>query len=99
MDMSYITVEQNNNLTPRPTVGEEDFGEMCFRIYDSVQYDYAINVRWFIPSENESQLGQIVAAWGVVKELSFSEKRLHLVCDWDSNWINIEDLVSVSKGY
>jgi YolD-like protein len=34
-------------LVERPIIDEEDFGEMCFLVYDSTQYNYPITVKWF----------------------------------------------------
>ncbi len=82
-------------LEPRPTVDEDDFGEMCFRIYDSTQYDYAITVKWF--REVSRGLGVFETAWGVVKEIDANKRRFKLVNDWDSVWIRVEDVVSVTK--
>lgn len=82
-------------LEPRPEIDEEDFGEMCFRIYDSTQYDYAINVKWFVPVKGD--MGSFETAWGVVREIDKRYERFKLVSDWDSNWINVRDLVSVTK--
>ncbi|MED1951007.1 YolD-like family protein [Brevibacillus centrosporus] len=84
-----------SGLVERPEVDEDELGEMCFRIYDSTQYDYAIDVKWFKVSKGN--LGTIEAAWGVVKEIDNNRKRFKLVCDWEVHWINIEDLVSVTK--
>ncbi|MED4779420.1 YolD-like family protein [Brevibacillus choshinensis] len=82
-------------LVERPSIDEDEFGEMCFRIYDSTQYDYAINVKWFVPSKG--CLGTFEEAWGVVREIDATRKRFKLVNDWDSRWINVEDIVSVTK--
>jgi hypothetical protein len=83
------------DLEPRPAVDEDDFGEMCFRIYDSTQYDYAINVKWF--REVKRGLGVYETAWGVVKEIDANRRMFKLVNDWDSVWIRVEDVVSVTK--
>nr|WP_239565239.1 YolD-like family protein [Brevibacillus fulvus] len=82
-------------LVQCPSIEEEDFGEMCFRIYDSTQYDYAINVKWFIPIVGN--LGMVETAWGIVKEINIEQKRVKLVNDWSSQWIDIENLVHVTK--
>jgi hypothetical protein len=82
-------------LTPRPVIDEDDFGEMCFRIYDSTQYDYAITVKWF--REVRRGLGVFETAWGVVREIDSARKRFKLANDWESRWIRVEDLVSVTK--
>lgn len=43
-----------------------------------------------IPIENFGE-------WGVVREIDAVSKRFKLVCDWDAQWINVEDLVAVTK--
>lgn len=89
---------ENNEILgfePRPEIDEEDFGEMCFRIYDSTQYNYPINVKWFVPQKGD--LGTFESAWGVVREIDKKYERFKLVSDWESHWINVRDLVSVKK--
>ncbi|RNB78018.1 YolD-like family protein [Brevibacillus panacihumi] len=89
---------ENNEILgfePRPEIDEEDFGEMCFRIYDSTQYNYPINVKWFIPQKGD--FGTFESAWGVVREIDKKYEQFKLVSDWESHWINVRDLVSVKK--
>lgn len=92
---AIVAHEATLGLERRPEVDEDDFGEMCFRIYDSTQYDYAINVKWFVPQKGD--LGTFEEAWGVVREIDAQRERFKLVSDWDSRWINVRDLVSVTK--
>lgn len=86
---------EERDLIKRHIVGDDDFGEMCFRVYDSTQYDYAITVKWFVAKKGD--LGTIEEAWGVVREIDAIRKRFKLVNDWAADWINVEDLVSVTK--
>ncbi|QQE75301.1 hypothetical protein KDJ56_04750 [Brevibacillus composti] len=79
----------------RPVVEEDDFGEMCFRVYDSTQYDYAITVSWF--SEKEGGRGVVETAWGVVRNIDPNQRKFKLVNDWEARWIAVEDLVRVVK--
>jgi hypothetical protein len=92
-EIQRMNVERD--LVERPVVDEIDFDENCFRIYDSTQYDYAINVKWF--REVRGGLGVYETAWGVVKEIDADKRRFRLVSDWDSVWIRVEDVVSVTK--
>jgi hypothetical protein len=82
-------------LIERPVIDEIDFDENCFRIYDSTQYDYTITVKWF--REVSRGLGVYETAWGVVKEIDADKRRFRLVSDWESVWIRVEDVVSVTK--
>ncbi|USG66835.1 YolD-like family protein [Brevibacillus ruminantium] len=82
-------------LAQRPVVDEDDFGEMCFRVYDSTQYDYAITVSWF--REQADGLGIVETAWGVVRKIDPLTKQFKLVNDWEAHWIGVEDLVRVVK--
>ncbi|WP_157696797.1 hypothetical protein [Brevibacillus formosus] len=43
------------------------------------------------------ELGTLEKAWGVVREIDAIRKRFKLVSDWAADWINVEDLVSVTK--
>lgn len=83
------------SLVERPVVDEDDFGEMCFRVYDSTQYDYAITVSWF--RETARGLGVVETAWGVVRNIDVGQKKFKLVNDWEAQWIGVEDLVRVVK--
>ncbi|WP_235615827.1 YolD-like family protein [Brevibacillus reuszeri] len=82
-------------LIEKPAVDDDEFGEICFRIYDSTQYDYAINVKWFVAQKG--RLGTLEEAWGVVREIEAVRKRFKLANDSNSRWINVEDIVSVTK--
>lgn len=86
---------EESGLQAKPDVDEDDFGEMCFRIYDSTQYDYSITVKWF--QKVKGSLGTLEESWGIVKEIDVNRKQFKLVSDWDSEWIKIESLVSVTK--
>lgn len=86
---------EERGLVERPVIDEIDFAENCFRIYDSTQYDYSINVKWFVPLKR--QLGKYESAWGIVREIDTNRKQFKLVSDWESHWIKIEDLISVTK--
>lgn len=55
--------ESKRGLLEKPYVDEDDFGEMCFRIYDSTQYDYAIDVKWFQPVKGK--LGTVETSCGL----------------------------------
>ena len=35
-------------------------------------------------------------AWGVIKEIDADKRRFRLVSNWDSVWIRVEDVVSVT---
>ncbi|ATF13639.1 hypothetical protein A616_17125 [Brevibacillus brevis X23] len=87
--------ESKRGLQEKPYVDDDDFGEMCFRIYDSTQYDYAIDVKWFQPAKGN--LGTLESSWGVVKEIDANKRRFKLISDWSSEWIKIENLISVTK--
>ncbi|MGG1659436.1 YolD-like family protein [Brevibacillus sp. NRS-1366] len=83
------------NLHEKPDVDDDDFGEMCFRIYDSTRYDYAIEVKWF--QSAKGKLGTLESSWGVVREIDVNKMKFKLVSDWESHWIKVEYLVSVTK--
>jgi hypothetical protein len=90
-------VNADEGLAGRPVVDEIDFDENCFRIYDSTQYDYAINVTWF--REMYGGRGVFETAWGIVKQIDPDERRFLLVSEWDSVWIRVEDVVRVTKSF
>ncbi|MBR8658359.1 MULTISPECIES: hypothetical protein [Brevibacillus] len=90
-------VNADEGLAERPVVDEIDYDENCFRIYDATQYDYAISVTWF--REISAGRGVFETAWGSVKQIDADERRFLLVSDWDSVWIQIEDVVRVTKSY
>jgi hypothetical protein len=82
-------------LVERPIIDEEDFGEMCFRVYDSTQYNYPITVKWF--REVRSGLGIVETECGVVREIDVDKRMFKLVGERESVWICVEDVVGVMK--
>lgn len=88
-------LSDNGREIKRPHIDDEEFGEMCFRIYDSTQYNYAINVKWFVPLEGS--LGTFEELRGIVRDIDGAGKRFKLVNDGDSQWIHVGDIVAVAK--
>jgi len=82
-------------LVERPIIDEEDFGEMCFRVYDSTQYNYPITVKWF--REVWSGRGIEETACGVMREIDVDKRMFKLVSERESVWIRVEDVVQVTK--
>ncbi|MDF2679348.1 MAG: hypothetical protein K0R47_538 [Brevibacillus sp.] len=82
-------------LVQRPAIADDDFGEMCFRIYDSTQYSYPIQVKWFV--RERGAFGTVKSAWGLVREIDAEQYLVKLVNKEDSRWIKVEDIVSVTK--
>ncbi|MGO0060891.1 hypothetical protein ACTID9_12895 [Brevibacillus fluminis] len=78
-------------LNNEPAVDDFEYDEMMFRIYDSTQFDYPIAVTWM------TDAGTIESGWGVIREIDADRMRVKLVCDWDTWWIDLVRLCSVSK--
>ncbi len=87
--------EPASSLVRRPTIEDEDFGEMCFRIYDSTQYNYPIQVKWFV--RESGSLGTVESACGLVREIDAEQYLVKLVNKENSRWIKVKDIVSVTK--
>lgn len=83
--------KSKRGLVKRPFIDEDEFGEMCFRIYDSTQYNYEISIKWFVPSNG--RLGTFEERQGVVIDIDATRRSILL----DSRWIDIEQLISVTK--
>jgi len=81
----------------KPMIDDQEFGEMNFLIYDSTQYDYAITIDYWVSVRDEK--GRIESAFGVIKSIDPTLKRIKLVNDWDINWIELESVISVKGGY
>ena len=92
-----INPEYEKTLVPKPIVDDQDFGEMNFRIYDSTQYDYPITIYYWVSVHGEK--GKIESAFGVVKSIDPSSKRIKLVNDWGMKWVDVCNVVKVRKGY
>lgn len=67
----YRLMKEEEKLVDRPDIDEDEFGEMCFRIYDSTQYDYTINVMCFVPKKGN--FGPFEEARYVVREIDTHE--------------------------
>jgi len=89
--------EFEKTLVAKPIIDDQEFGEMNFKIYDSTQYDYAVTIDYWVSVRGEK--GRIESAFGVVKSIDPTLKRIKLVNDWDVNWINISSVVAVKEGY
>jgi len=75
-------------LLPDPVISDEQFGECNFRIYDSVQYGYAITVSYWQPVRDE--WGRMEKWWGMVTAIDADHHRIKLVNDGGDRWIEVE---------
>ncbi|WNC12170.1 YolD-like family protein [Brevibacillus brevis] len=89
--------DREGTVVQRPAVADDEFGEMCFRIYDSTQYNYPIQVKWFVRERGGDAWGTVQSARGYVREIDSEKYLVRLVDDDRSCWIQVEDIVSVTK--
>ncbi|UFJ42040.1 YolD-like family protein [Brevibacillus humidisoli] len=90
----YMEQSQDEMLVSQPMLAEEKVAEINYRIYDSVQYDYGVTVRWWEPVEKGR--GRIREMWGWVKDVDTAYKVIKLVNDEQSIWIDLAMIVDVN---
>lgn len=91
-----LPLKEEQRLVAKPAVHEADQKEICYRLIDSVQYEYALLVEWWHPAAG-FQLGRLRTMWGWVKEIDARYDRIQLINDEESQWIDIGAVIFVKK--
>ncbi len=92
---ALFELAEEKKLVPQPILEEDELQAINFRIIDSIQYDYAVVIKWW--RSTKGALGVYDQAWGWVKTIDHVAKRIKLVSDEDYWWIPMEKIVEVRK--
>jgi len=93
--ISYLDHLQDLNLTPQPTLEEDEIHELNQNILESIHFDNAIRIRWW--KETKEGLGVVEEAWGWVKKIDTTNQRVKLVNDEELHWISMHKLLNVKS--
>lgn len=92
---ALFELSEDKKLVPKSILEEDELQEINFRIIDSIQYDYAVAIKWW--KSTKGALGEYEQAWGWVKTVDHVTKRLKLVNDEDVWWIPMDKIVEVRE--
>lgn len=92
---AILQLKEDQKLVPQPILEEDELAEINFRIIDSIQYDYAVAIKWW--RSTKGALGVYDQAWGWVKTIDHVAKRIKLVSDEDYWWIPMDKIVSIRQ--
>lgn len=89
----YLQMKEDEKLETMPVIEQDEFESFHYLIRDSARDDYAITVSWWNPIKGE--LGSICSMWGAVKWIYQNGRRIKLVNDEDSQWIDLDKITEV----
>ncbi|KMZ44001.1 MULTISPECIES: YolD-like family protein [Bacillales] len=89
----YLQMKQDERLVPMPTLELDELESFQYIIRDAAREDYAVTVSWW--KQVKDSLGTICEMWGVVKWIDQNGRRIKLVTDEDSQWINMDHITDV----
>jgi hypothetical protein len=89
----YLQLKEDDKLVPQPVLEQDEWESFHYLIRDSGREDYAITIFWWKPVKEE--LGTICSMCGVVKHLDSNTRRMKLVNDQETVWIDVDKIVDV----
>ncbi|MFP3390578.1 YolD-like family protein [Brevibacillus sp. SIMBA_040] len=89
----YLKMKEEDKLVAMPNIEQDELESFHYLIRDSAREDYAITISWWKPIKGE--LGSTCEMWGVVKWIDQNGKRIKLVNDEDSQWIQLNTIVNI----
>ncbi|MED4754595.1 YolD-like family protein [Brevibacillus choshinensis] len=89
----YLQMKEDEKLEAMPVIERDELESFHYLIRDSARDDYAITVYWWKPIKGE--LGSTCSMWGAVKWIDQSGRRIKLVRDEDSQWIDLGAITDV----
>lgn len=90
---TYLQLKGDQKLIPQPVLEQDELESFHFLVRDSAREDYAISVSWWQPVKGD--LGKNCSMWGVVKWIDQNARRVKLVNDEDSQWIEMDRITDV----
>jgi hypothetical protein len=89
----YLQLKEDDKLIPQPVLEQDELESFHYLIRDSGREDYAVTVTWWEPVKGN--LGTTCSMWGVLKHLDSNNRRIKLVNDQETVWIEIDKIVDV----
>ncbi|WP_432774113.1 YolD-like family protein [Brevibacillus gelatini] len=76
-----------------PLVTKQERESFLYLLRDSGREDYAVTVSWWVAMDGEC--GNTQSMWGVVKWIDPQSRKVQLVNEKRSEWIELEQIVNV----
>lgn len=89
----YLQVKQDEKLVSMPILEQDELESFQYIIRDAAREDYAVTVSWW--KQVKGNLGTTCTMWGVVKWIDRHGRRIKLVTDEDSQWIEMGNITDV----
>lgn len=89
----YLQMKADEKLVSMPMIEQDELESFHYMIKDAAREDYAITVSWW--TSVKEGLGSSCEMWGVVKWIDQNSRRIKLVNDEDSQWIEIGSITDV----
>jgi hypothetical protein len=89
----YLQLKEDDTLVPQPRLEQDELESFDYLIRDSAREDYAVTVTWWIPMKGN--LGSFCNMWGIVKWIDQHGRRIKLVNDEESQWIEMAKITNV----
>ena len=85
----------DKSLVSMPDIAEDELDEFHYKIIDSIQYDYALEIDYFVPVKQDK--GTIETVWGWVQKIEHNKKQIKLLNDEDYWWILLNRIVAIRE--
>lgn len=89
----YLQHREEQKLEKMPVLEEDELASFQYLIRDSAREDYAITITWWQPVKDD--LGKTCSMWGVIKWIDQNSRRVKLVNDEESQWIQMDAIIDV----
>ncbi|WP_342405637.1 YolD-like family protein [Brevibacillus sp. FSL K6-2834] len=89
----YLQHREEQKLEKMPVLEEDELASFQYLIRDSAREDYAITITWWQPVKED--LGKTYSMWGVIKWMDQNSRRVKLVNDEESRWIQMDAIIDV----
>ncbi|EJL44056.1 YolD-like family protein [Brevibacillus agri] len=90
---SYAGRQASRQRTTPPGVTKQERESFLYLLRDSGREDYAVTVSWWVSLDGEC--GNTQSMWGVVKWVDPKARKVQLVNETRSEWIELEQIVNV----
>jgi len=87
--------ERDKQLISMPDLAEDELDEFHYKILDSIQYDYALEIDFFAPVKGGR--GRIETVWGWVQTIDHNKMQIKLLNDEDYWWIFLTRITAIRE--
>lgn len=94
--LSCMAEREGQSLVKRPLVKEDTLQEAYYRIWDSRQYEYVLDITWW--DHVRENLGYIHTVRGMVIELNADLCSMKIKSGGESVWIDLDSILEIRAG-